>query len=86
MVVCCIVIEDLKQCLYLKCSYLKMGSHGNALAVSFYRRRARLRSRAHDFHYSIKKIYGELGHFVSFDEIHVLYWWRDLGCKVSTHG
>ena len=28
-------IEKLKQCSYLKCSYLKMGSHGNALAVSF---------------------------------------------------
>ena len=52
---------DLKQCSYLKCSYLKMGSHGNALAVSFNRRRAGLRSRAHDFHYNIKKWCGKLG-------------------------
>ena len=26
-------IENLKQCSYLKCSYLKMGSHGNALMI-----------------------------------------------------
>ena len=30
------VIENLKQCLYLKCLYLKMGSHGNTLAVSIF--------------------------------------------------
>ena len=63
-------IENLKHCSYLKCSYLKMGSHGNTLTVSFFRRRARLRSRAHDFHYSIEKRCGELGRYVSFDEIH----------------
>ena len=51
-----------------------MGSHGNALAVSFFRGRARLRSRAYDFHYSIEKRCGKLGHYVSFNEIHVLYW------------
>ena len=56
----------------LKCSYLKMGSHGNALTVSFFRHCARLRSRAHDFHYSIEKRCGELGCYVSFNEIHVL--------------
>ena len=50
-----------------------MGSHGNALAVSFFRRRARLHSRAQDFHYSIEKRCGQLGRFVSFNEIHVLY-------------
>ena len=38
----------------LKWSCLKMGSHGKALAVSFFRRRARLRSSAHDFHYSFE--------------------------------
>ena len=66
-------IDKLKQCSYLKCSYLKMGSHGNALAVSFFRRCARLRSRAHDFHYSIEKRRGKLGSYVSFNKIHVLY-------------
>ena len=34
------VIENVKQCSYLKCSYLKMGSHGNAMAVSFQASRA----------------------------------------------
>ena len=67
-----LVIENLKQCSYLKCPYLKMGSHGIALAVSFFRRRACLRSRAHDFHYSIEKRCGKLGRSVSFSEIHAL--------------
>ena len=58
-------IENLKQCSYLKCSYLKMGSHGNGLAVSIFMRRARLRSRAHGFHYSIEKRCGKLGRYVS---------------------
>ena len=66
------VIENLKQCSYLKCSYLKMGSRGNALAVSFYRRQARLRSRAHYFHCSTEKRCGQLGRYVSSNEIHVL--------------
>ena len=61
--------ENLKQCSYLKCSYLKMGIHGNALAVSFFRRHARLRSRGHDFHYSIEKRCGKLRRYVSFNEI-----------------
>ena len=52
-----------------------MGSHGHALAVSYFRRRARLRSRVHDFHCSIEKRLGELGRYVSFNEIHVLYWY-----------
>ena len=60
-----ITIDDLKQCSYLKCSYLKMGSHSNMLAVSFFRRRARLRSHAHDFHDSIEKRCGKLGRYVS---------------------
>ena len=51
---------------------LKMGSHGNALAVSFFRRHARLRSLAHDFPYSIEKRCGKLGRYVSLNEIHVL--------------
>ena len=66
-------IDNLKQWSYLKCSYLKMGSHGNALAVSFFRRLARLLSRAHDFHdfhYRIEKRCGKLGRYVSFIEIH----------------
>ena len=50
-----------------------MGSHGNALAVSFFKRRARLRSRAYIFHYSIEKRCGELESYDSFNEIHVLY-------------
>ena len=50
-----------------------MGSHGNALAVSFFRRRARLRSRAHYFHCSTEKRCGQLGRYVSLNEIHVLY-------------
>ena len=59
-------IENRKQCSYLKCSYLNMGSHGNALAVSVFRRRARLRSRAHDFHYSIQKRWGKLRRYVLY--------------------
>ena len=50
-----------------------MGSYGNALAVAFFRRFARLRSSAHDFHYIIEKRCGKLGRYVSFNEIHVLY-------------
>ena len=50
-----------------------MGSHGNASAVSYFRRRVRLRSRAHDFHYSIQKRCSKLGRYVSLNEIHVLY-------------
>ena len=74
-------IDNLKQCSYLKCSYLKIGSHGNASAVSYFRRRARLRSCAHDFHYSIEKRCGKLGHYVSFNEIHVLYSGQNCGLK-----
>ena len=66
-------IDNLKQCSYLKCSYLKMCSLGNAFAVSFFRCRARLRSRAFDFHYSSEKRCGKLGRYFSFNEIHVLY-------------
>ena len=44
---------------------------GNALAVSFFRRCARL--RAYDFHCSIQKRSGKLGRNVSFNESHVLY-------------
>ena len=51
-------IENLKQCSYLKCSYLKMGIHGNALAVSFFRR--------------IVKRRGKLGRYLSFNKSHVL--------------
>ena len=65
-------IDNLKQCSYLKCSYLNMGSNGHASAVSYFRRRAHLRSRAHDFHYSIEKRRGKIGRYVSFNEIHVL--------------
>ena len=50
-----------------------MGSHGNALAVSFLRRRARLHLRAHDFLCITEKKYGKLGCHVSFNEIHVVY-------------
>ena len=50
-----------------------MGSHGNKLAVSLFRSCARLRSRAHDFHYSIEKRCGKLERYVTFNEIHVLY-------------
>ena len=58
-------IGNLKQCPYLNCSYLKMGSHDDALAVSFFRRSARLRSCSHDFHYSIEKRSGKLGRYAS---------------------
>ena len=51
-------IDNLKQCSYLKCSYLQMGSHG---------------SRAHHFHCSIGKRCGKIGRYDSFNEIHVLY-------------
>ena len=46
---------------------------GNALAVSFFRRCARLRLCAYDFHCSIQKRRGKLGRNVSFNESHVLY-------------
>ena len=65
-------IDNLKQCSFLRCSYLKMCSHGNVLAVSFFRRRTRLRSSAHDFHFITEKRCGKLGRYVSFNEIHVL--------------
>ena len=48
-------------------------SFGNVLAVSFFRRRARLRSRSYDVRYIIEKRCGKLGRYVSFNEIHVLY-------------
>ena len=75
-----LTIENLKQSSYLKCSYLKMGSHGNALAVAFFSRRAHLRSCAHDFHYSIEKRCGKLGCYISLNEIHVLYRGTDVNC------
>ena len=63
-----------------------MGSHGKALAVSFFRRRARLRSRANDFHYSIEKRYGKLERYVSFHKIHVLYYKvRDKNTTLHYH-
>ena len=43
---------------------------GNALAVSFFRRRARLR---YYFQCSIDKRSGKIGRNVSFNESHVLY-------------
>ena len=46
---------------------------GNALAVSFFRRCARLRLCAYDFHCSIQKRRGKLGRNVSFNECLVLY-------------
>ena len=61
-------IDNLKQCSYLKCLYLKMDSHGNASAVSFF-----MASRAHDFHCSTEKRCGKLGRYVYFNKIHVLY-------------
>ena len=47
---------------------------GNALAVSFFRRGARLRLCAYDFHCIIQKRRGKLGRNVSFNEIHALYY------------
>ena len=55
------------------------GRQGKALAVSFFRRCARLRSRAHDFHCSIEKRCGKLGRNDSFTEIHLLY--HHLACQ-----
>ena len=46
---------------------------GNALAVFFFRRYARLRLCAYDFQCSIQKRRGKLGRNVSFNESHVLY-------------
>ena len=46
---------------------------GNASAVSFFRRCARLRLCAYSFHCSIQKRRGKLGRTVSFNESHVLY-------------
>ena len=44
---------------------------GIALAVSFFRRRARLRKRAYYFHCSIEKRSGKIERDVSFNESHV---------------
>ena len=46
---------------------------GNTLAVFFFRRCARLRLCAYDFHCSIQKRRGKLGRKVSFNESHALY-------------
>ena len=46
---------------------------GNALAVSFFRRRARSRSRAYCFHYIIEKRSGKIGRDDSFNESHVFH-------------
>ena len=46
---------------------------GNALAVSFCRRCARLHLCAYNFHCSIQKRRGKLGRNVSFNESYVLY-------------
>ena len=45
-----------------QCSYLKKGSHGNALAVSFFQAFC-----------SFEKRRGKLGRYISFNENHVLY-------------
>ena len=53
---------------------------GNALAVSFFRRCARLSLCAYDFHCSIQKRRGKLGRNVSSNESHVLYCIRFDSC------
>ena len=47
---------------------------GNAFALFFFRRRARLRSCAYYFHCSIEKRCTKLGRYDSFNESHVLYY------------
>ena len=56
---------------------------GNALAVSFFRRRGRLHSRAYYFHCNIEKRSGKIGRDVSFNESHVLYSWN--GSEMRHH-
>ena len=67
-----------------------MGSHGNALAVSFFRRRARLRSLAHDFHYSIEKRCGKLGRYVSSAKkiagTNNMFWKNYLSFRAKIYG
>ena len=46
---------------------------GNALAVFFFRRRARLRSCAYYFHCNIEKRCTKLRRYDSFNESYVLY-------------
>ena len=46
-----------------------MIENGNALGVSFFRHRVRLRSRAYDFRCIIEKRCGKLGRYVSFNDI-----------------
>ena len=58
---------------------------GNALAVSFFRRCARLRLCAYDFHSSIQKRRGKLRPIVSFNESHVLYRGREKFLNYSCH-
>ena len=55
------------------------GQSWQRVGCLLFRRRASLRSRAHDFHYSIEKRCGKLGRYVSFNEIHVLY------CDITMH-
>ena len=52
---------------------LNLRPFGNALAVSYFRRSARLRLCAYDFHCSIQKRPDKLGRNISFNESHVLY-------------
>ena len=47
---------------------------------------ARLRSRAYDFHYSTEKRCGNLGRYVSFNEIHVFYNMYVLNGFLTTDG
>ena len=62
---------------------LNDGPFGNALAVSFFRRCARLRSRAYVFHSSIQNRCGKLERQVPFNESHVLYSERSLDKVLS---
>ena len=55
----------------------------NALAVSLFRRCARLRLCAHDFHCSIQKRRGKLGRNISFNESHVLFCYRQIMIKIE---
>ena len=65
--------QPVKRCEY-QTLVLNDRPFGNELAVSFFRRCARLHLCAYDFHCSIQKRRGKLGHNVSFNESYVLYY------------
>ena len=66
-----VTIDNRKKIIQYQNLVLNDRPFGNALAVSFFRRCARLHLCAYDFHCRIQKRRGKLGRIVSFNESHV---------------